>query len=268
MAVHRTLFPHFAGIRLPITAFSWHFLFLESAPEQTQTGSPSDFEQQVGWGTRIAPELLLVFSLILLSPVTPLCVHTSYLSKFYENLTPDRDILLIVLPLLLLVYSLFLLRPAPPLFAPNLVFVFARSAVCSQSFRPLPPSSARQARTAASAFSRGVCRQHPRAGCCQVGIVISLHVGWTRWSKCRVFVLYLYFRRYLSCICLAPAKSRSRMLWVSSAKTGCRSSSYAPAGGSRTHRILEPDKKPRLIQNYLIEPDKKIRLIQNYLRAW
>ena len=109
--------------------------------------------------------------------------------KFCENLTPDRDILLIVLPLLLLVYSLFLLQPvpplfapnlvfvfAPPLFAPNLVFVFARSAVCSQSFRPLPPS-ARQARTAASAFSRGVCQQHPRAGCCHVGIVISLHVG-------------------------------------------------------------------------------------------
>ena len=42
--------------------------------------------------------------------MTPLCVHTSYLSKFYENLTPDRDILLIVLPLLLLVYSLFLLH--------------------------------------------------------------------------------------------------------------------------------------------------------------
>ena len=79
----------------------------------------------MGWGTRIAPELLLVYSLVLLSPVTPLCAHTSYLSKFYENLTPDRDILLIVLPLLLLVYSLFLLRPAPPLFAPNLVFVFA-----------------------------------------------------------------------------------------------------------------------------------------------
>ena len=83
----------------------------------------------MGWGTRIAPELLLVYSLILLSPVTPLCVHTSYLSKFYENLTPDRDILLIVLPLLLLVYSLFLLHRCllpilflfllGPLFAPN-----------------------------------------------------------------------------------------------------------------------------------------------------
>ena len=59
--------------------------------------------------------------------------------KIYENLTPDCDILLIVPSLPLLVYSLFLLRPAPPLFAPNLVFVFARSAVCSQSFRPLPP---------------------------------------------------------------------------------------------------------------------------------
>ena len=61
--------------------------------------------------------------------MTPLCVHTSYLSKFYENLTPDRDILLIVLPLLLLVYSLFLLHRCllpilflfllGPLFAPN-----------------------------------------------------------------------------------------------------------------------------------------------------